>query len=97
MLEVPPHLLEECRRPGVDDEIGLFASVDDYRLPDLGVYRPDQASARGIERTAELVIELVSPGDESRAKLQWYAARGVREMALVDRDTLAVELFATTT
>jgi Uma2 family endonuclease len=138
MLEVPPHLLEERRRLGVDRwdevwngelhmvpppaerhqslgsrlievlgplargrglkltyEIGLFVSADDYRVPDLGVYRPEQASARGIEGTAELVVELVSPGDESRAKLPWYAAHGVREMVLVDRDTLEVELFRT--
>jgi Uma2 family endonuclease len=63
-------------------------------VPDLGVYRPDQASARGLENAAELVVELVSPGDESRAKLPWYAER-VREVVLVDRDTLAVELFRT--
>src|ERR687893_752317 len=72
-------------------EIGLFAAADDYRVPDLGVYRPDQASERGLEDAAELVVELVSPGDESRAKLPWYAARA-REVLLVDRDTLAVEL-----
>lgn len=73
-------------------EIGLFAADDDYRVPDLGVYRRDQASARGLEDAAELVVELVSPGDESRAKLPWYASR-VREAVLVDRDTLAIELF----
>jgi Uma2 family endonuclease len=135
MLEVPPHLLEERRRLGVDRwdemwsgelhmvpppaerhqslgsellavlrplararglkiayEIGLFSADDDYRVPDLGVYQPDQASARGLENAAELVVELVSPGDESRAKLPWYATR-VREVVLVDRDTLAVEVF----
>lgn len=73
-------------------EIGLFGADDDYRVLDLGVYRPDQASARGLENAAELVVELVSPGDESRAKLPWYATR-VREVVLVDRDTLSVELF----
>lgn len=138
MLEVPPHLLEERRRLGVDRwdemwkgelhmvpppaerhqslgsrlievlgplarernlkiayEIGLFLADDDYRVPDLGVYRSDQASARGLEAAAELVVELVSPGDESRVKLPWYAANGVREVVLVDRDTLAVEVHRT--
>ena len=75
-------------------EIGLFSADDDYRVPDLGVYRLDQTSVRGLENAAELVVELVSPGDESRAKLPWYAER-VREVVLVDRDTLAVELFRT--
>ena len=135
MLEVPPHLLEERRRLGVDRwdemwkgelhmvpppaerhqslgsvllamlhpivrarglkiayEIGLFGADDDYRVPDLAVYRPDQASARGLENAAELVVELVSPGDESRVKLPWYATRAC-EIVLVDRDTLAVELY----
>ena len=73
-------------------EVGLFGGDDDYRVPDLGVYRPDQASERGLEAAAELVVELVSPGDESRAKVPWYATR-VREVVLVDRDTLAVEVF----
>jgi Uma2 family endonuclease len=138
MLEVPPHLLEERRRKGVDRwdemwegelhmvpppaerhqslgtgliealaplarahglkiayEIGLFASDDDYRVPDLAVYRPDQASARGLEAAAELVVEIVSPGDESRAKLPWYAAHGVGEVVLIDRDSLAVEAYRT--
>lgn len=138
MLEVPPHLLEERRRHGVDRwdemwegelhmvpppaerhqslgsgllaafhplvtarglkiayEIGLFAADDDYRVPDLAVYRSDQASARGLEGAAELVVEIVSPGDESRAKLPWYAAHGVAEVVLIDRDHLAVEAYRT--
>jgi Uma2 family endonuclease len=133
LLEVPPHLLEERRRLGVDRwdemwegvlhmvpppaerhqslgsrlvevlgplarrrglkfayEIGLFGADDDYRVPDLVAYRPAQASARGLEVAAELVVELVSPGDESREKLPWYAAQGVTEVVLIDRDTLAV-------
>ena len=72
-------------------EIGLFAASDDCRVPDLAVYRPDQASERGLENAAEVVVELVSPGDESRAKLRWYADR-VREVVLIERDTLAVEV-----
>lgn len=138
MLEVPPHLLEERRRHGVDRwdemwegelhmvpppaerhqslgtgliealaplararalkiayEIGFFVADDDYRVPDLAVYRPDQASARGLEAAAELVVEIVSPGDESRAKLPWYAAHGVAEVVLIDRDSLAVEVHRT--
>jgi Uma2 family endonuclease len=74
-------------------EVGLFRAIDDYRVPDLTVYRPDQASARGVQ-AAELVIETVSPGDASRRKLPWYADRGVAEVLLVERDTLAVELLA---
>jgi Uma2 family endonuclease len=75
----------------VSYETGLFRTDDDYRVPDLAVYRPDQASERGAEG-AELIVEIRSPGDESMAKVPWYLARGCREVLIVDRDTLAVEL-----
>jgi Uma2 family endonuclease len=60
-------------------ETGLFAADDDYRVPDIVVSRPVNRSHRGVDDTAELVVELRSPGDESYEKLPWYAARGVTE------------------
>lgn len=72
-------------------ETGSFRAADDYRVPDWAVYRPDQASHRGMEG-AELVIEIRSPGDESMAKIPWHLARGCGEVLIVDRDTLDVEL-----
>jgi Uma2 family endonuclease len=71
-------------RPGVGDS--------DYRVPDLVVARPEFVSERGIEGRAELVVEIVSPGDESRDKLPFYAEVGCQEVLLVDRDTLELEL-----
>lgn len=56
---------------------------DDFRVPDLGYHR-------GVDDlgtyapTAALVIEVLSPGDESLAKLPFYAERGVDEVWLVD-------------
>jgi Uma2 family endonuclease len=72
---------------------GFYRAADDYRVPDLAFYRPEQLGDRGLEGAAELLVELVSPGDRSRAKLPWYAARDVREVLLVDSRTLAVELY----
>jgi Uma2 family endonuclease len=72
-------------------EMGMYAAADDYRRPDLAVFREEHLSKRGLEG-AELVVEIVSPGDEIRDKVPWYAAR-VSEVLLVDRDTLRVELF----
>jgi Uma2 family endonuclease len=77
----------------VTNDIGFFRASDDYRQPDLAIFRDDQLSGRGLEAAAELLIEIVSPGDESRRKLPWYAARDVREVMLIHRDTLAVELY----
>jgi len=60
-------------------------------VPDLAVYRGDQASERGAEG-AELVVEIRSPGDESLAKLPWYLDGGCREVLIVDRDSLVAVL-----
>jgi Uma2 family endonuclease len=73
-------------RPGVDD---------DYRVPDLCCYRPELATERGVDGPADLVVEIRSPGDETDEKLPWYAALGVGEVLVIDRDTLAVALFRT--
>jgi Uma2 family endonuclease len=74
-------------------ETGLFAADDDYRVPDIVVSRPVNRSHRGVDGTAELVVELRSPGDESYEKLPWYAARGVIEVLIVDPATRRFELY----
>ena len=74
-------------------ETGLFAADDDYRVPDIVVSRPANRSHRGVDDTAELVVELRSAGDESYEKLPWYAARGVTEMLIVDPATRRFELY----
>ena len=86
------------------DARGLLASYEtslfrpgteqsDYRVPDLFVARPEFVSERGIEGRDELVIEILSPGDESHEKLPFYARVGCQEVLLIDRDTLALELY----
>jgi Uma2 family endonuclease len=72
-------------------ETGFYRVENDYRVPDLMVYRADQASERGAEG-AELVIEIRSPRDETMVKLPWYLAQSSREVLIIDRDTLDVEL-----
>lgn len=54
----------------------------DFRVPDLGVHAslPDAVWVP----TALLVVEVLSPDDESWQKLGFYAARGVREVLLAD-------------
>lgn len=71
-------------RPGVDD---------DYRVPDLLVASREHLTDRGVDGPAELVVEILSPNDESYAKLAWYADLGVTEMLLVDPVSMAVELY----
>ncbi len=73
-------------------ETGLFDTESNYRVPDLLFCRPDHLSERGAEG-AELVVEFRSPGDESYAKLDFYATMGVREVLVAHLKPRRVELF----
>ena len=54
----------------------------DYRVPDAGLHQDD--TDRVYYASAALVIEVVSPGDESWEKLPFYAAHGVQELLIID-------------
>lgn len=70
----------------------LGESERDYRVPDGGLHRP---GATGVWLpTAALVVEIVSPGDETYAKLAFYAKRGVDEVLIVDHEERSVEWLA---
>ena len=60
----------------------LGDSDQDFRVPDGGLHRPG-VGGMWIP-TAALVVEIVSPGDESWQKLPFYAQRGVDELLIVD-------------
>lgn len=68
------------------------AGTTDYRVPDIVVAREERRARLGVEGGPELVVEILSPDDESRQKLPFYARIGTREVLLVDPDTRAVEL-----
>jgi Uma2 family endonuclease len=71
-------------RPGEENQ--------NYRVPDLVLARPERKQRRGIAGPPELVVELLSPHDESREKLPFYAALGCGEVLLIDRAARAFEL-----
>lgn len=75
-------------------EAGVYRSDEDYRVPDQVYARPDQVSERGVEGGAPLVVEILSPGDETYDKLDWYAAGGVEEVLVVDPESRHPELFS---
>ncbi|CAN5572935.1 hypothetical protein BH11MYX1_BH11MYX1_20110 [soil metagenome] len=89
-------LVPIARRLGLQywaDPTAIFGPGENWRIPDSVLARPEHASERGLEG-AELVVEVLSPHDESRAKLPWYASVGVREVWLVEPRTRVVEVFA---
>ena len=73
-------------------ETGHYRADSDYRQPDLLFARPEHFTHRGLEGPAELVVEILSPGDESRDKVDFYASMSVREVLLVDPITREFEL-----
>ena len=67
------------------DATGLFEAENNWRVPDQAYARPEDASEDGLT-SAQLVVEIRSPGDESYQKLPFYASRGVTEVLIVHQD-----------
>jgi len=57
-------------------------------VPDLALLRPGYKAQ--WNETAALVVEIVSPGDETWEKLPFYAAHQVDELLIVDPDKRTV-------
>ncbi len=81
--------LEIFHESGVYERIGDTRS---YRTPDLVVTEPRYLSERGIEARAEIVVEILSPDDESRKKFEFYARCGIQELWIVHPITRAIEV-----
>jgi len=73
--------------PGAQFNLG--DDEHDFRVPDGGLHRAPPLAT--WYPTAALVIEIVSPGDESWEKLPYYAAHDVDEVLIVDPATHSVD------
>jgi Uma2 family endonuclease len=84
------------KRPGVPlQEVAGERVPSNYRTPDLSFLLPElynRVQGGWIVGGPDAVLEIVSPGDESRDKLPFYLSVGVREAIFVDRDSCAVEV-----
>lgn len=79
--------------------INVSDRVDDwqhnFRIPDVSVFLAGgKARNHGAfwHGGPDFLVEIVSPGDETRAKIPFYEKVGVREMLIVDREPWALEL-----
>jgi Uma2 family endonuclease len=61
----------------------------DYRTPDGSLHRP--GSGGTYLSSAELVVEIVSPDDDTWKKLAFYAAHQVDELLIVDPEKRRVD------
>ena len=75
------------------DATGIYGGDNNWRIPDVTLARPEHVSERGLE-SAVLVVEMLSPNDESRDKLAFYARVGVREVWIIDPHSRAFEIYA---
>jgi len=67
-----------------------------FRVPDISVFLAgNPAQDRGTHWFGgpDLAIEIISPGDRSRDKFDFYARIGTREVLILDRDPWQMELY----
>jgi Uma2 family endonuclease len=69
-----------------------IGDAEDYRVPDAALLQPGPDSV--YLPSAALVVEIVSPGDETWDKLPFYAAHDVDELLIVDPQERAVHWLA---
>jgi Uma2 family endonuclease len=72
----------------VTDDFNVGDSKNNFRVPDGGLHR-DQPRGVWIA-TAALVLEVLSPDDDTWQKLPFYAAHHIDEILILDPDTRAV-------
>ncbi len=73
-------------------EFNLGDSADDFRVPDGGLLHPDAAGT--WLPTAPLIVEILSPDDETEEKLPFYAAHDVEEIVIVNPNAQQVRWLA---
>lgn len=83
-MELAAVLREAARRAGLRAG-GSFnlGEDDDYRVPDLGFHDAGVTPAL-YHPTAPLVVEVLSPDDETYAKFDFYARHRVQELWVAD-------------
>ena len=70
--------------------------TENYREPDVVVYlatNPAKDRSTHWVGGPDLAVEIASPGEDPRAKLDFYAKIGTRELLIVDRYPWALELY----
>jgi Uma2 family endonuclease len=80
--------------PSLEVLPGINIGIDkqDARVPDIAVLRVDvPLTSPAFVETAELVVEILSPGERPGEKLPFYARWGVSEYIEIDLDHRTVQ------
>jgi Uma2 family endonuclease len=99
-VEVFRTVIDRARRGKTRPCINLAIDVnhweDDYRVPDVAVFLDgSSAICHGAfwAGPPDFVVEIISPYDKTREKLEFYSRLGTRELLIVDRDPWQLELY----
>ena len=90
-----PRSLRRRRRAVQHGPFNLGDGPDDFRVPDLGYLRQLDPDTLYFP-TAAVVVEVVSPGDETYDKFPFYAAHQVDEVLVVDPEYRRIHVFSRT-
>lgn len=83
-------------RPGINLARHPHDWQHDYRVPDVTVFlngTPAVCEETFWHGPPDFVVEIVSPWDKTREKLDFYEKIGTRELLVVDRDPWQLELY----
>lgn len=77
----------------VSAPVNIGTDKRDCRVPDLGVFEPGTTrTSAAFLATARLVVEVLSPSEEARAKLDFYRAHRIEEYLEIDLERHEVTL-----
>lgn len=82
-------------RPGVNVSDRTDDWTKNFRCPDVVVFLRGTSAKNFGEfwfGGPDFLVEVVSPGDDTREKIPFHARIGTREMLIVERDPWAIEL-----
>ena len=82
--------------PGVNISDRVDDWEQNYRVPDLAVFLNETVAVdHGSfwHGGPDFAVEVVSPGDQTRSKLGFYAHVGTRELLVIDRAPWQLELY----
>ena len=79
--------------PGANVSDRTIGWLEEFRIPDVVVCEAAAAKeiATHLVRGIELVVEVATPGDRCREKIDFYRHVGVKEVVIVDRAPWRIE------
>src|SRR5687768_14135460 len=93
-------IVEDAGLGVVRISINLASNPDDwehdFRIPEVAVYLNDSLAVchdAFWSGPPDFLVEIVSPWDKTRQKINFYSQLGARELLIIDRDPWQLELF----